>query len=169
VDSIAIIGLSGAGKTVLAAVLAKFLSSPDNVTGVTLDPVDLKTQAFVDRVWGKLSAGQWPESTALGAPNDLQWRLRSRDGVESEFRIFDVAGQEWFQLFGQEGIKQLEQQSEQVRQAVEYCGNASIVLLVVNLADFIAERDEKRLLENQWTTKYALDLLCLNPPNNSRP
>lgn len=158
VPRVAIIGLTGSGKTVLAVALAKYLGG-DNPQGILLAPDDPRTLKFVENNWNRLQTGEWPPSTAQGEINELRWTLRTGTTAQCPLRLVDLAGQDLRRLFEDEEIDHLESLEPQLQAVARYCLGASIVIVVVNLRDFMNEADDSRRVGNQAALKAALDRL----------
>lgn len=155
--SIAIVGLAGSGKTVLTVVLAKRLGK-DNSTGILLEPNDPPTHKFVETCWDRLQNGQWPESTAQGELNELNWTLRTGSGTECQVRLADLPGQDLQRLFEYGEINRLESlEATDLRAVGEYCRDACIVIVLVNLKDFMGESDTERRAGNEGAIKAVVD------------
>ncbi len=156
--TVAVIGMEGAGKTVLVTTLAKKLSVIDS-RGVFLDPQDRRTLNYVERVWGILQSGDWPPSTPPGEKCELRWKLRIVDKLESSLRLIDMAGQDLRRVFGGDQIEPEDSLPMHLQALCKYCREADILLLVLNLKHFIGESDADRRADNQWALKSAMDYL----------
>lgn len=158
VPTIAIIGMEGAGKTVLAATLAKRFSTA-NPHDVLIVPIGVKTLTYVEHVWSILQRGEWPPSTPPGEMFELRWNYRVADIFDCEVRLVDIAGQDLRLLFGAERIHDIESLPTHLRTIAEYCNAADIVLYVVNLRDFLGESEHERRIANEAVLKSAMDCL----------
>ena len=156
--SIAIIGTEGSGKTVLTAVLARQLRSAAP-RGVFLNPQNVATMKYVERVWQILEGGDWPPSTPPGELFELRWKLEMNGGSESQVRLIDAAGQDLRLLFGEEKVHQTKDLPESLRKLAEYCRSADIVLFLINLKDFEGQADPLRRIDNEAAIKSAMDYL----------
>jgi len=152
---IALIGTEGAGKTVLVTVLAKKLATPQN--GVWLNPKGVKTGKYIENTWNTLRRGEWIPSTPAGTLFDLTWVMRIGDR-EYPMKAVDSAGQDLRKLFSDEGFNN-PNLSDQDQQFIEYIHSATILLVLVNLRDFVGEPDEDKRIENAFTLKGLLDKL----------
>lgn len=160
---IAVIGLEASGKTVLMSVLAKKLSQTIH-QGYFLDPKGVKTIKYIESVWETLQHSDWPPSTPPGEMFNLRWGMRitpdfSKDGktYEAELHLLDAAGQDMRQLFA---FDSLEDSPEYLRPLAEYCKQADILLIALNIIDFLGQSvPQMRRIENQATIKAALDML----------
>lgn len=162
--SIAIIGTEGSGKTILTAVLARRfgrlnLNRPDDQL-VFLNPQNVATMRYVERVWQVLQGGDWPPSTPPGELFELLWKFEVRgEDMECQVRLVDAAGQDLRLLFGEEKIHRMEDLPEALRELAAYCRSADIVLFLVNLKDFEGEGDALRRTDNEAAIKIAMDYL----------
>lgn len=156
--TIAMIGLEGSGKTILATTLAKRLSRIDG-RGVFLNPQGVKTLRYVEHVWNILQSGDWPPSTPPGEKFELAWKLNIVGEPESDLRLVDVAGQDLRLLFGDEQIYTGDSLPAHLQSLGEYCYSADIVLFLVNLKDFTGQGDSERRAANEAAIKSAMDYL----------
>ena len=157
--SITIIGLEGCGKTVLMTVLAKKLAvSLDN--GCYLDPIGTQTIKRVESTWATLQRGEWPPSTPPGEMFSLRWKLIVRTHKKeynADLRLIDLAGQDTRQLFNNDDIHN--ETREHLKPLADYITHASIVLLILNIKDFVGEVDDERRIDSCAVIKSALDQL----------
>ncbi len=162
--TIAIIGTEGSGKTVLTAVLARRFGHLDlnrlDAQLVFLNPQNVATMRYVERVWQVLQGGDWPPSTPPGELFELRWKFEVRgEDMECQVRLIDAAGQDLRLLFGEEKIHRMEDLPESLRELAAYCRSADIVLFLVNLKDFEGEGDALRRTDNEAAIKIAMDYL----------
>ena len=158
--SIAIVGTEGSGKTVFITTLAKRFST-DNPVGAFMNPQGRKTIQYVEHVWHTLNNCEWPPSTSPGELFELKWTVHWQDGAVGDIRLVDCAGQDLRLLFADEQAAS-EGLPDHLQQLASYCRSADIVLLMVNLKDFMGESNDERRTANEWAIKYALDLLSHN-------
>jgi GTPase SAR1 family protein len=152
---IALIGTEGSGKTVLTTVLAKKMSRLQN--GVWLNPLGARTGKYIENTWHTLCKGEWVPSTPAGTLFDLKWVMQIGERG-CPMRIIDSAGQDLRRLFSDEGFDD-PNLADQDRKFVEYIYNSTILLVLINLRDFIGEPDRDKVIENQFTLKSVLDEL----------
>ena len=160
---IAVIGLEASGKTVLMTVLAKKLSQTFH-QGYFLDPKGVATIKYVESVWHTLQNLDWPPSTPPGEMFNLRWGLRvtpefSKNGktYEAELHLLDAAGQDMRQLFAYDNVEDI---PSYLRPLAEYCMQADILLIALNIYDFVGKTIEPiRRIENQAIIKAALDMM----------
>lgn len=156
--TIAIIGMEGAGKTVLTATLAKRLSSIDS-RGMFLNPQGVKTLKYVERVWQTLQSGDWPPSTPPGELFELSWKLQIVGEMECNVRLVDAAGQDLRLLFGDEQIHAMDSLPAHLHSLAEYCRSAEIMLFLINLRDLVGEGNAEQKIANEAAIKSAMDYL----------
>jgi hypothetical protein len=155
-STIAVVGTEGSGKTVLLTVLAKWFS--DGKDGILITPQNRATNKFVEEVWNTLTSKEWPPSTPPGVLVHLHWKVEAPGGFTANLNVNDCAGQDLRYLFAEEGLKD-SGLSEKIQSLVKSIRDADIVLFVVNLRDFVAEKDPNRLTDNQWFLQYAMDFV----------
>ncbi|MDO4425081.1 MAG: hypothetical protein Q4D17_04890, partial [Planctomycetia bacterium] len=147
-------------KTVLMTALARKLAQTSS-RGYFLDPIGNRTIKYIEKNWAILQSGDWPASTPPGEMFKLKWNFHVQNGKSAcetaSLQMIDAAGQDMRQLFSDESV--LEQLPEHFRPLVQYMQNASILLVVLNIKDYIGEGDTTRKIENQAALKYALDVL----------
>lgn len=155
--SVAVVGLSGAGKTILTAVLAKrFSLVADQI--FYLDPEDKDTGVHVETIWDTLNNKRdWPDLTVNGTCVDLKWKLISRArGLLCDFRVIDCSGQDLGKIFGSENSKEAEGSGEYFEMLKSYCLNADIVVYTVNLEDALGQGDPLRKVGNDLTIRAIM-------------
>lgn len=161
--SIAMIGTEGSGKTVLITALAKKYGNLQQEASVFMEPLTGKTVKYIEKTWSILQNGDWPQSTTPGELFDLQWKLKFEQNLAAELRLVDMAGQDLRVLYGQEQVNTLDNLPPNIKTLFEtlssYIQNADIVLLLINLKDFVGESNLDRKIENEWTIKYVIDTL----------
>jgi hypothetical protein len=155
---VAIIGTEASGKTVLITMLAKRFGQA-NETGLFLNPLDAATLKFVERNYHILSSGDWPPSAPMGQLFNLRWRLEKRghDHWDCEIRLADSAGQDLRRLFGND--QQIESLPDQLQPLAHYCRSSDIVICLVDLGDFIGEKNQMTRVDNEAVIKSAIEYL----------
>lgn len=134
---IAIVGMTGAGKTVLISTLAMKMSQMAD-KGVFLTPTGenrRQTLKYVQQNWSTLNSGQWPPSTPAGELIHLQWELLT-DKNTAAVRFSDCAGQDIRSLFSQERFDS-SGLSPDLKDLYRYFKRAHIVLFLVNMEDIL--------------------------------
>ncbi|GHT44724.1 hypothetical protein FACS189454_02890 [Planctomycetales bacterium] len=153
---IAIVGTEGSGKTILASVWAKQMSS--NIDGAFLHPQGWETAEYVEKVWNSLNNGEWWKSTEAGYAFELQWTLHI--GQQTfPLKLIDSAGQDLRELFSKNTHKQKNLSGLQ-RELLEYIQTASVVIIVVNLLHFRGEPDGLKRKQNEFVLKEVVDMFA---------
>lgn len=156
--SVAMIGLSGSGKTTLAVTLANRLVSPDK-NGVFMVPLDHGTMLTVQRHWLGLQSQKFPDTTLDDSFIELKWRLNIGSNRSCEFRIVDVSGQDLYMIFKDDNCLRPETLEESRAKVFDYCRYANIVLVLLNLGDFIGEGDKELALRNEAALMSAMNFI----------
>lgn len=161
VPRVAVIGTEGSGKTVLVVTLAARFC--EGQSRYFLEPKNRATvrymRAAFDTLNGKKGPPQWLPSTDPGTMCELDWDLHVDGKRRFAMRMVDAAGQDFRDLFGEEkaisnsGVTALQQH------LVEFVKQADILILTVDLEDFVAETDADRRDTSEWTLKFAIDRL----------
>ena len=159
----AIIGTEGAGKTVLTAVLAKRLGDPAG--GMFLNAKGPKTLKHVEKVWSTLQGGDWPEGNPAGELFELRWKLEIEGHYVCDVRFIESAGQDIRLLF--EGEQFEDAPTPELKGLAEYCRQADIIIFLINLGDFIGNKQSLAKASNEAAIKAAMDTLseCKEPKN----
>jgi GTPase SAR1 family protein len=153
---IAIVGTEGSGKTILATVLAKRMSS--NTEDIFLHPRDWQTAEYVEKVWSVLNCGEWWKSTEAGCTFELQWTFHI-GRLKFPMKLIDSAGQDLRELFSKDTYKK-NNLSNIHRNLLDYIQNASVVILVVNLLHFRGEPDALKRKQNEFVLKEVIDMFA---------
>lgn len=163
--SIAIVGIEGSGKTILATMLAKQFSTQLPHRPL-FEPMTVETVRSVERCWKTLEAGEWPPSTPLGQNSVLQWRVHLNGSTHGELTMIDAAGQDLRQLFGEGRINDFDNLPLHLKELAVYVCQADLILLLINLGDICGVADSMRRAENQFAAKAILDFLCVQRADN---
>ncbi|MDR2116139.1 MAG: hypothetical protein LBP87_07145 [Planctomycetaceae bacterium] len=153
---IAIVGTEGSGKTILASVLAKRMSS--NTEGIFWHPRGWETAEYVERVWNALNNGEWWKSTEAGRMFEMQWTLHLGQ-LSLPVKLIDSAGQDLRELFSKDTYKK-ENLSGIQRELLDYIQTASVVIIVVNLLHFRGEPDGLKRKQNEFVLKEIVDMFA---------
>lgn len=154
--NIAVVGTDGSGKTVFITTLAKRFST-DNALGAFMDPRTRRTVLYVEQAWETLSNSEWPASTSPGELFDLRWQIKW-GWLAGDIRLVDCAGHDLRLLFaGADEQTPVENLPSHLKELREYCLSAHILLLMINLKDFMGESNVERRVANEWALKYLLD------------
>ncbi|MDR0327344.1 MAG: hypothetical protein LBI05_03500, partial [Planctomycetaceae bacterium] len=152
---IALIGTEGSGKTVLTTVLAKTLEKKQG-NGAWLNP-NAKTGKYIATTWNTLRSGEWVPSTPAGTLFDLEWVMQVGER-KCPMRVIDSAGHDLRRLFSDDGFND-PNLADQDRRYIEYIRESTILLVLINLGDFLGEADPNKVIENGYTLKAVLDEL----------
>jgi GTPase SAR1 family protein len=150
---IAIVGTEGSGKTVLAVVWAKRMFRQDNTY---LYPLGYNTGNYVERACAALNQGEWLPSTSPGTRFELEWDLHV-DNATYSVKLLDVARQDLRALFSNERRND-QNLFDHERDVLDYLVNSSMIIIVVNLDDFVGEPDAFKRGENELILKDILDM-----------
>jgi GTPase SAR1 family protein len=153
---IALIGTEGSGKTVLTTVLANKLSQATS-NGLCMIPIGAETAKYIEFAWATLQSGEWVPSTPAGKLFALHWNLKIGN-QQAEMKLIDSAGQDLRKLFGNEAYQD-PNLPEQDKLLIKYIRSSSILIILINLRDFIAETNIGRKIESQMSLKEALEFI----------
>lgn len=104
-----------------------------------------------------------PRPPPLGAKVDLRWKFQMNGLPPFDVHVADCSGQNFRDLFGAAKVLDRPQLPEALREVADFCQRAEIVVLLVNLGDFMGDADPKRRIETEWTLKLALQALADQP------
>ncbi|MDR1383378.1 MAG: formylglycine-generating enzyme family protein [Planctomycetaceae bacterium] len=152
-SQIAIVGTEGSGKTVLATVWAKKMFQQGDTY---LYSKGFNTGIYVEKAWITLNNGEWLPSTSPGKKFELEWDLYIGH-VAYPVKLLDVAGQDLRALFSNERRNDTNL-SEHERSVLDYLTNSSIIVIVVNLDDFVGEPEVFKRVENELILKDIIDI-----------
>jgi len=141
---IAIVGTEGSGKTTLASVWAKYMQTRTS-GNVFLAPTGWNTREYVNSVYTMLQGGGWWRSTEAGRQFELEWTL-TVDKRKVLVKLIDSAGQDLRSLITGDAYKNTRNSS--LRKLLDYIQKSDILVLVVNLRDFLDEPDGNRRWRN---------------------
>ena len=144
---IAIVGMTGAGKTVLISTLAMKMSQMAD-QGVFLAPVGenrRQTLRYVQDNWQQLNSGKWPPSTPAGELIRLEWELTTKNNAAT-VRFADCAGQDVHAIFSQEQFNYNALTPDQ-KYIFDYLRSANVLIFLINMEDVLG-RSPKQALEN---------------------
>ena len=144
---IAIVGMTGAGKTVLISTLAMKMSQMAD-QGIFLAPVGenrRQTLRYVQENWQTLNSGKWPPSTPAGELIHLEWELTTKTNAAT-VRFADCAGQDIHAIFSQEQFDYSALTSDQ-KYIFDYLRSANVLIFLINMEDVLG-RSPKQALEN---------------------
>jgi hypothetical protein len=149
---VSVIGTEGSGKTTFITALAKQID--DRIpSGWLLDPRNMSTQQYVDRAWEQLRRGDWPQFTLQAALHELDWRLEVPNTGNTELRLVDASGHRFRELF----TGDLKDVPGHLADLAQYCRLADVVVVLINMQDFIGEADAELRSHNELALKFAFD------------
>lgn len=153
-----IIGTEGVGKTVFVAALAKHLESQPEEQ-VFLDPQSVITQQYIDEIWERLQRGENVSHTLRGTLPELHWKLRFDRGTPADVLMIDPAGHAVRELFGsnQDSKRPID---DHLQALLDACGKADIVLVLVDLQNYIGVSRRSHANANELVLKFAMDFLA---------
>lgn len=160
---IAIVGMTGSGKTVLVSTLAMKMSQMAD-RGVFLSPIGdnrRQTLQYVQQNWKILNRGEWPPSTPAGEIVQLQWELSTENNVAA-VRFADCAGQDVRAIFDQNTFSSLSL-SKDLRDIFLYLNRSNILLFLVNMEDILG-RSDKQSMKNVLNVDQMI--YVLNQPTD---
>lgn len=160
IPSIAIVGTEGAGKTVFVASLIKHVQQSGQ--GITFDPQSAQAQLYVDRVWRKLQDQDWPPSTPAGQLPIFEWTLNLPGLAPLPFRLIDPPGHDLRRIFSADA--NLAEIPSELQLLASTVASSGIVILLVNLADFLGTPDGDRRRMSELAIKFVLDSLVRRQP-----
>ncbi len=165
--SVAVVGIEGSGKTVLATMLAKRYCER-RAGAPFFEAMSINTVRLVEKCWGTLQNREWPPSTPIGEMSALHWRVHFSDSQVCDLKMIDAAGQDLRQLFGEQRINDFDALPQHLKNLADCICNANIVLLLVNLGDICGVPDSLRRQENEFAAKFIIEYLqakrTANPP-----
>jgi len=149
---IAIIGITGAGKTVFSTVWAKRMEKRDNPELGYIELDGAETEVYVRDAYATLTSGTWCDPTDKEKKTELRFILHIY-GTQLPVKLIDAAGQDLASLF------RLDLDADVVidGELKKYVEEAAILLLIVNLRDFFGEPDAKKLWRNASIYAKAID------------
>lgn len=161
---IAIVGTRESGKTTLMTVLAKAYQTK-GTNDFFLRAMNAETMAFTERNWRRLTQDlDWPLPTPPGKLPELRWALQRDDGSAHEITLVDFAGEIFRAIFGRHNLTDPVIRNRVALDQIQgpllaHLDQAEVVLLLVNLRDFVNDRDFDQAMETQWSLRGALDYL----------
>lgn len=146
-----IIGPEGSGKTVLLAMLGRYVATERK--DLVLEPVDRVASQYVITALETLEKGDWPPSTRQAELSMLQWRFGSRGAQLHEIVIFDAAGQDLRQILLAEKQESLTEKQRAIRTQIDA---ADVLVYLLDLNGFLGTKDISTLDENAWLFRTFL-------------
>jgi GTPase SAR1 family protein len=146
-----IIGPEGAGKTVLLAMLSRYIATERK--DLVLEPVDRIAAQYVITALEILEKGDWPPSTRQAELPTLRWRFGLRSEPLHEIVVFDAAGQDLRQILVQDDPTKLGEKQRFIRAQIDA---ADVLVYLIDLNGFLGTKDLKIRDENAWLFKTFL-------------
>ena len=138
---IAIVGMTGSGKTVLVTTLAMKMAqmSLENIFLAPFGANRRETLLYTQRNWQTLNNGQWPPSTPAGELIELQWELNTKN-CQATVQFLDCAGQDLRSLF-KTNNPDLFSFGRDLRRVYRSIHSANVLIFLVNMKDLLATSD----------------------------
>ena len=174
-SSVAIVGTEGSGKTVLMVTLASRFS--EHGSRYYMRAMTKKTEHYArhsferlngdfrDPATGERQPPGWVPSTDPGVMLDFLWNISLHSKPICDVRMVDAAGQDFRQMFGDDLALEEERLNPQQRKLYGYVRDSAIVILTVNLADFVGEEDSDRRATNEWALRFVVDHVLEKHPD----
>ena len=138
---IAIVGMTGSGKTVLITTLAMKMAQMA-LEDVYLAPFGdnrRETLRYTQSNWQTLNSGQWPPSTPAGELIELQWELSTKN-AQATVQFLDCAGQDIRSLFSNDIINPASLDGD-LKRVFDSVNSANVLIFLVNMKDLLATSD----------------------------
>jgi hypothetical protein len=121
-----------------------------------IEPKDIATQRYVSAITHGLTSQAWPAKT--DAVMMLEWELRAPGAAPIEFAWLDTPGKAVREIFSDDADSEsLSVTHPRLATAIL---SADIVLIMLNLADFVAEPDAERRDTSELVIKFLLNRLA---------
>lgn len=135
---IAIVGMTGSGKTVLVTTLAVKMAQM-TLKDIYMGPSGenrRQTLKYTQGNWEMLKKGLWPPSTPAGELIELQWELNT-ENCQATVQFLDCAGQDIRSLFKTDNFNPASLGSD-LRRVYNSVNSANVLILLVNMKDLLA-------------------------------
>ena len=146
-----IMGPEGSGKTVLLAMLSRFVATERK--DLVLAPRNFHDSQYVVAALAALERGDWPPSTRQGALAVLHWRFGKQGKSLHDIELVDSAGQDMRKILLEDNVASLPPALKAIRQDMDA---ANILVYLLDLGGFLDTRDLERVNENAWLFKTFL-------------
>lgn len=148
---ISIIGSEGSGKTVMMAMLSKYIADKKDL-GFVMEPEDSATRKFIDKTIGKLAKAVWPAGTPQQEIKRLCWKISpSRPNYLS---MFDCAGQDLRNLLED---NKTDHNSAVLSQLVIEMNDSDMMVFLLDLEKFFKTKDGDTIGDEAWMLRQFLD------------
>lgn len=138
---VAIVGMTGSGKTVLISTLAMKMAQMalEDIFMAPFGDNRRQTLRYTQSNWKTLNEGRWPASTPAGELIELQWELTTKDH-QAQVQFLDCAGQDIRSLFQTEDFNPGSLAGD-LKYVYENISSANILIFLVNMKDLLATPD----------------------------
>ncbi len=138
---VAIVGMTGSGKTVLISTLAMRMAqmSLENIFMAPFGDNRRQTLRYTQSNWITLNKGLWPPSTPAGELVHLQWELTTPNH-QAQVQFLDCAGQDIRSLFRTDSFNP-DNLTGDLKRVYENISSANILIFLVNMKDLLATPD----------------------------
>ena len=138
---VAIVGMTGSGKTVLISTLAMKMAQMalENIFMAPFGDNRRQTLRYTQSNWKMLNEGRWPPSTPAGELIELQWELTTQNN-QALVQFLDCAGQDIRSLFQTDNFNP-NYLSGDLKKVYENISSANILIFLVNMKDLLATPD----------------------------
>ncbi len=147
-----IIGPEGSGKTVLLAMLSRFVATERK--DLVMEPMDFPASKNVVSALATLEKKEWPQSTRQGMPEVFKWRFGKVGQVLHDLEMADFAGQDIRQILLADNALRLPAELDEIRRNIN---EADILVFLLDLEGLLDSKDLSRLNENAWLFKAFLE------------
>ncbi len=140
---VAIVGMTGSGKTVLISTLAMKMAQMA-LQDIFMYPSGneenrRQTLRYTNTNWKTLNEGRWPASTPAGELIQLQWELATCNH-QVQVQFLDCAGQDIRSLFHTDNFNPSKLGSD-LKRVYENISTANVLIFLVNMKDLLAAPD----------------------------
>lgn len=160
---VAIVGMTGSGKTVLISTLASRMTQMAE-EGVFMAPFGdnrLQTLQKTQSNWTTLNKGNWPPSTPAEELLKQQWELSVKN-CQAQVQFLNCSGQDLRAFFQTDNFNpgSLSEERKNVYEAIR---SANILIFLVNMKDLLANPDWLETLSNPDQIINTLNKRCSAP------
>jgi energy-coupling factor transporter ATP-binding protein EcfA2 len=139
-----VIGPEGAGKTVFAAMLSRFLV--ENSEKYVFSPGNMETSKHLANKLQELENGDWPKSETKGTKHDLRCNFGFNGQNPWEVSLQDYAGQDMRNLLTQETATTSKDESNLLSEI----GSSDVLIYLLDLDGLIAATTLQHAAEDAW-------------------
>jgi len=156
-SKVIMLGGEGVGKSILLTVLAQTYRTRNNAD-FFLEAKNKDAALFCHLNWHLLTEKhEWPPPTPPGAYKKLLWQLHIAGEPARTFDLIcsDFAGETFRRVFGNDDTS-----SPDAAELTAHIRTADAVLVLINLAFLLDEKDIERRIENDWAIKNCIDKIA---------